>query len=1399
VIITGVSNAEQLCNFPDPRMANPTGSLLGFTYIAAGHTHIRVNRIIVINPAGDLTQLPAPIEAETYVRATDDQYVQIRLAGADPKSIEIEAKFEVGLKANVSYVVDAELEGEAAIKVSLKPVYAAEIIRSTGEAMAARAAVLGSSLDEKNFPSITADILRTGLQHLTDIEDQYEEEFGKVGLDVKVTGGIGVGAWDTAISGLSVNKSFNLTYPLYALLELGAGALEDYLQITMGMVTANRILATSLLEGEADLAAYESEMRRASSDFVNGIMQELLDASAAEGFTIKSSFKLTLLGDADKEAIDVYESSLTVPVGALSASLQANPNAFGDAFSAVSHLMLAAIDPDVTIPEQTWTNLEQVLVPGFLYTFKSIEPVTFSLVGFEDADLLDTVKVIATLRNLLISIVDTTSDEVSAGSMDDVKSAVDTIIQNAIIAGDETMIDLINRVNFPRSRKIGVNGSLGAEAVAELGAGIEVKGEVRAGLFLLLLDLEPNLYNGTHDTVLSKASVPVDFSLDVGASVGEGVEATVDAGGGIGFNLFELSVKHWDEALPTPALMEVAGFSVLEFDGVVNQDGSFAGSGLLMLPMGGIVRANFDVDAFGNLISGDWEGGINLGPIGNFPLIGGVLDDDGLLGIVEVGLLGSSFDADFNLQSSGLLFGSYEGDLIIAGQQLASISINLEDDGEFRGQYQGDIALGGFVVDADLLLNNNGFAGSGTVDIFGSDLIASDLAITRTGRISGTFNGELVVGGHTLSGVSLRAVKGGLVGTAMMDLPGAVGAQVDLRILNGEVSAFYQGSLFDGLTTGASFEMTDSAIILRANVDASMLPALSGQVLNVFLDAAELANDELLQAQQELADAQQAVDDLERQIDDVSAALAAQLAAAQQAVIDRIREAREALEALQAIDAQIAQLNQQYELLLYDAQALVDSAQAEVNYFNSVIRSYSNQIASLDRWYNNLSALQKAAQLAYYTARRAYLVSARAAAITARNSAQLALDAAQLALDALNSELADRLNPLNATRTVLLATYQAASLALNEAEQALADIEAEIAADTVLAPLYVSLEAARIVLAGAQRSVEILEGTIELAEYAAALGTAGAFAIRSAHIEVDLDVALLGGSFEIAANVVYLGQQGILRFAFDVADPVQSFRDALHDLQSGATQLVGGDSTAPAAASQNIADWIAIETLVKLVASDNAGGSGVASITLWTTGAQVSAPIEIPGSDAYVLIDTAGQTVLNFFTTDLSGNVSATQLRSINVDVAGPSILVQPTGIRSGAYEVSVRADDASGSGIAYIAVSASGAESFTEIVSLDDETVIQLTREGETELTITSVDNTGNITAIVKRLTVPEIPREDTSGDSTNSDQDDEDSGSGSGGSSAGLFVISLLLMLWIFRVCRSTPGRCSSSRASP
>lgn len=1403
VIINGISNAKQLCNVNEPRMANPTKSLLAFNDLAIGHTHIRTNRILLPNITADLTLLPAPIEAETYIKI-NDQWVQIRLAGSDPKSLEVEAKLEVGVKGGVSYTVQAEIEGKAAVKIKLKPLYATEVIRGASQAMADQALLLGQDMNDASEPDTVAIILKAGLDYLSQVESQFEDVdggFGETSIEVTLIGGIGVGIWDTGISGISATDTVALKMPLAATVAITSGTLERYVDIAMSMSNAGMNLSTAILEGKVDteLAAFASESQSAFTTFAEGVLVDILAISTK--IELEASYKLALLGEADSDSIDLYGAKINVPIGNISETLQTKPNAIGDSVSAASYLLLSAINPDVVIDEAVWGDLSLGVIPEVKYTLKAINPLTFKLVTIKDVSLLDTLTWMTTsaqsMRNVFLSVIQS-ADENSLAPLR-------TAIEDAVATGEQLALDILNKTTISLSRELAANGQVGAEGVIKLGAGIKIETEIKTSLILLILDNPA--YKQEDQTVLSKVSIPIDLSLGAGAAVGEGVELTVNAGGSLTFNLFELTAKHWDGPLPTPASIYVAGFPVLEFIGQVNQDESIDGGGFLMLPMGGIVESTFALDEIGNVELGIWSGGIDLGPLGYYPLIAGAVDNDGIRGEVDTDILGSPLKIDYLLTSSGLLFGSYEGALVIAGQRFVSVDLSLGQDGlfsgsalfdlfgnsvaldlslmpdgQFSGLYKGNINLAGLDTDTVLMLDNDGFSGSGTMNILGSELISSNLRVSSSGQVSGTFTGEIQAGTHTLSSVSLDVVSGGLVGTAIMDLPGALAAVVKLQVINGKVMATFEGSLLDGLSSQGSMLITQGGINFSASLDASQFATISSQVL-------DLAKAAALQAQANVADAQAAVNGLQADVDSwgaqIEAARAEVLAdieQTKQGVIVAEQNAQTALNELNAVIDQINALQNTYDSLIAAATIEVNDAQSVVDGYQAKVNFYKTKIAQLDSWYSNLSTFNKAYYSAYYTAERARLVALRGSNQTLLTAAKVTLAVADSALALLQSELADQLNPLEITRAALQITYDEASAALVIARDALLALEVNPDLDPRVAVLIVEQEAARLLLTAALKTLTTLNSAISMADYIAMQGSDTAFKVLFASFNADLNVLLQSGSFEVSARVVYLGQQGVFTLAFNTGEPVDSFYQALLALQS-AQSLLNKDILPPTVIAETPPEWQSAAMLIHLIASDEMAGSGIASITFSATGAKTIPETTVSGDAATVLIDGEGITTLIFYTTDVNGNVSGKTFLNSSIDSSAPQINIElPADDTILPYDIVITANDLGSAGISYLAISASGAESIVEQVYLVGSTVVALATPGKTLLFITAVDVAGNSTTITQEMIVPEIIQSPDDTLTTDIEPADTNAGiaaSGSGGSIDPLFILMLSIML--------------------
>lgn len=96
--------------------------------------------------------------------------------------------------------------------------------------------------------------------------------------------------------------------------------------------------------------------------------------------------------------------------------------------------------------------------------------------------------------------------------------------------------------------------------------------------------------------------------------------------------------------------------------------------------------------------------------------------------------------------------------------------------------------------------------------------------------------------------------------------------------------------------------------------------------------------------------------------------------------------------------------------------------------------------------------------------------------------------------------------------------------------------------------------------------------------------------------------------------------------------------------------------TAPTTPAANVNGWNNTPVTVNFAATDNVGGSGVASITYSATGATTIAPTTVNGSTASVPVSAQGITTFSYFATDVAGNVGTTQTLAVKLDFALPTL-----------------------------------------------------------------------------------------------------------------------------------------------
>ena len=138
-----------------------------------------------------------------------------------------------------------------------------------------------------------------------------------------------------------------------------------------------------------------------------------------------------------------------------------------------------------------------------------------------------------------------------------------------------------------------------------------------------------------------------------------------------------------------------------------------------------------------------------------------------------------------------------------------------------------------------------------------------------------------------------------------------------------------------------------------------------------------------------------------------------------------------------------------------------------------------------------------------------------------------------------------------------------------------------------------------------------------------------------------------------------------------IAAPADHSNDGVHTLSFYATDNAGNqeaaqsatvkiDTTPPLVSASGAADgaWLNHAATVTLIAADNSGGAGVASIGYTLDGVSHT----VAGASARVVLSASPNATHTFtyFATDLAGNLSAGKSLSVHIDTVGPTTVAQP-------------------------------------------------------------------------------------------------------------------------------------------
>lgn len=150
---------------------------------------------------------------------------------------------------------------------------------------------------------------------------------------------------------------------------------------------------------------------------------------------------------------------------------------------------------------------------------------------------------------------------------------------------------------------------------------------------------------------------------------------------------------------------------------------------------------------------------------------------------------------------------------------------------------------------------------------------------------------------------------------------------------------------------------------------------------------------------------------------------------------------------------------------------------------------------------------------------------------------------------------------------------------------------------------------------------------------------------------------------------------------------------------------------APAA----VGGWHTTAPTITVSATD--AGSGVASITYSSTGAQATDPTVVDGDTATLTIDTDGVTELTYSATDVAGNVSAPQALTVRLDATAP--------VFAGVTDLTVPASGPDGAVVSYPVTATDGlGGTVTTVCTPASGSTFPV---GTTPVTCTATDQAGN------------------------------------------------------------------------
>lgn len=1253
VLVTGFSNAKQLCGLPGTRSANPEGALVAFTDIAIDKTHLHSRQQISFGLDTPYEKLIPQLDAGTFIKV-NGQWVKIELSGLDPDSIMVSAKFSVSLAGTFDYLVSVQAETAATLAVEAKAADAALLIERVGKVMLDNIELekpsLGSNPTQASIVAASAKVMKLAADEIKAFDIEFPGALGEGSLNISAAGNLGVGILDFEAVAVSVGADQTFSIPLAAILQLSENIYNNLFTAALAMSDDVMLVGSNLLENtlsQAEINQALQNLQATAATLVNQMLVDLLQFSSQLEYEL--GFRVvkgaTVTNDA---AIPLLDIGLAIPLGDMVETLTNDPQAVARAFEAAMKVLLTGTQPGydagfATLLANLQNDLNQIT-----FSFSAMAPVVEVNIGVSDIPLVDLIKTLNNYGDDLIPVLQAIVATATApeASLTPLRQAMESASLNLKNQVDADLNNFLLKEHLNFAKGIGGAAKLGEGAVVSVSGGAGINSRIKNSLLLLLAN--DARYAETHGVQLAEVSLPLLFGVDGGADLGEGAEFGLTAGGTLTANLANMRFYHWDGALPSPAYMSVAGFQVFEFSGSVNEDGSFNGTGLLALPGGGVVPAQFNVDASGSVISGSYIGGVDLGPLGRVNDEGRI-DDEGMHGKINYYDL---VNIDYHLSADGKLYGSYNGSITLANQSITDMSISLKADGSISGSSAVTLAQF-FQADFNFDLGPAGFIGDGALNLFDvAKLSADPMKVDQTG-ISGNFSGTVDVGPFQLSELNLNALDAGerLSGSAALGIPGLLSTQVQMEFaedpLNGygfRASSTTNNQLFG---VGVShFSLThrtfyqDYTTQIHASLQSEVTPTLASQIVSGFKQGATEAQNTLAEIEDDIDGIKDVRLNLENASDGVKKA--------RDDLFDAVTTSKDA--AFDAADEVGKLIGQLADDLLGAAQQAVSDAQTALDNLPSNATYWDQQIALENAAYALIDPLLKGPLSPFTIAHDIRITDfntfkANNVNSPARDAALIALDAAKAALliaetsddfttkvddlklleqakkdvgNTLTTVLTDLTNLSNQALDVPVTTniqnalqpLVAADPALKKAYDKLlgADsqlgksmLEAEqllvLAANSGLGVIEDAIETGLNAAQGLLRTTRLGLGVaVDVADFLEESGATDLFRIINVVFDAELSSFKNTATAQAVADVIFLGQAQQVELALDFNDLAGSFKT----MADGLGALPGPDFGMPTATVVAPTGWQKEPFEVVINAADNYSGSGINRIAYYT-------------------------------------------------------------------------------------------------------------------------------------------------------------------------------------------------------